>query len=147
MSEQTGGDHIEIGNIERSQGVAIGRGAHAYIQGNLVEGARPEIDVVALQAALQQLYVALGNADIAMPAKIAAQTATGNALSEGVQDGAVNVDPLVGHLKKVGETMTQAKVVVEQGSSLWASIQQVAANIAPLVEGGAMVAAAWLGAR
>lgn len=137
-----GGDQIEVGNVTNVQGVAIGRNAHAMVTGNNVPG-DVQIDSGQLRSALEELYGALAELDLVSSQKITAQMATGNAL-EAVHDNAMNADTITSNLKRVGETLNQANVVVEEGTSLWNSIARLAPLLGPLV-GGARIVAGWFG--
>jgi len=140
MSEQSGGDHIQVGDISGAQGIAIGRGAQANVTGSNVAG---EVDTKALRAALEELHAALGLLGLPPGQVIAAQTAVGNALG-GVQDEKVEKEAVVSNLEKVRDTLKDAQVVVEEGTSLWQSLQKLAPLVGPLV-GGARLAANVLG--
>lgn len=137
-----GGDQISVGNITNAQGVAIGRSARATVMGSTIQ-AGATIDAGQLKAALQDLWQAIGQSQLPTEQQITAQTAAGNALG-GVKDDTVDGDSVVDHVKKAGEALQGANTVIEQGSSLWASVQKLAPLLGPLV-GGARVVATWFG--
>jgi len=140
--EPTSADHIQVGNITGSQGIAIGRDAQAVVVGN--SSAREmRIDSTALRSALEQLYESVGDVGLPRDKKIVAQTATGTAL-EGVRDDEVDSASVTSGLQKVGDTLTQANVAIEQGTSLWENLQKLASLVGPLV-GGAGVVGGWFG--
>ncbi len=142
MTEQDRGDSIQVGNITQAQGVAIGRGARASVTGhNVAQGA--QLDPTALRSALQELFAALGQTGLPADKAIGTQTAVGKAL-EGVQDDQVQADTVVPNLERAGELLKQAKVAVDEGSSLWESVMKLGAVLGPAV-GGARVVAGWFG--
>ncbi|PLS80168.1 MAG: hypothetical protein CYG59_09410 [Chloroflexi bacterium] len=49
---------------------------------------------------------------------------------------------LKSNLKRVGETLKEANVTIEQGTSLWESIRKLVPLVGPLV-GGAEAVAGW----
>jgi hypothetical protein len=136
------GDRFDISG----QVGAIGR--HATATGNTFTQIRydagAKVDPAALQAALAELHAALGAAALPRAQAISAQTAVGNALEGGVQNGQVKPEALVPNLKKAAATVKQASLVVQQGTSLWESVQKLAPLVGPLV-GGAHVVAGWFG--
>src|SRR4051794_11151637 len=136
-----GGDNITVGNITSSQGVAIGVNAQSRVTGD--NSARSvQVNAGELRDALGQLYDALGDAGLSRDQRIEAQTATGSARS-GVTDEVVNADTVTSGLKRVGETLRQANVAVEEGTTLATSIGRVAALLGPLI-GGAPGGASFL---
>ncbi len=143
MEDQpTGGDKIDVGDISGSQGIAIGRSARATVTGHNLSG-DVKVDAQQLRTALEELYDALGQAQLPREQVRTAQTAAGKAL-EGVKDKQVQADTVVQNVQKIGETLQQANTVVQEGSSLWQSVQKLAGLLGPLV-GGARVVAAWFG--
>jgi hypothetical protein len=102
-------------------------------------------DPAALRQALKDLYAALEQAALPVDAKIGAQTATGNALVQGVKDGEVNPHAIESHVREVANTLTQANVAVRQGSALWQSIEKMALLLGPLVIGGTHAVGTWFG--
>lgn len=72
-----------------------------------------------------------------------AQTATGNALAD-VSEEEVESGTVVENVKKIGETIRQANVTVQEGTSLWQSVQKLAPLLGPLV-GGARTVGGWFG--
>jgi hypothetical protein len=140
--ETEGGDRFEVGDITGSQGIAIGRNAQATVTGrNIAGGVR--IDSAQLRSALEELHDAVAEARLRPEEKIDVQTATRRAL-ERVGEDDVDADAVSSNLQKVGETLKQANVALEEGTSLWASVTKLAALLGPLV-GGAGVVAAWFG--
>jgi multidrug resistance efflux pump len=101
------------------------------------------IDSTQLRSALEELHAALAEANLQPEAKIRAQTAASRAL-EGVGEKSVDADGVSANLQKVGETLKQANVALEEGTSLWASVMNLAKLLGPVV-GGAGVVAAWFG--
>lgn len=141
-SEAVGGDRIQVGDITGSQGVAIGRNAEATVTGrNIAAGVR--IDATELRSALEDLHAALAEANLQPEAKVRAQSAAGRAL-EGVREKNVDADGVSANLETVGETLKQANVALEEGTSLLASVTTLAKLLGPVV-GGAGVVAGWFG--
>ena len=137
------GDHIEVGNITGSQGLAIGRQARAAVRGNRSLGAGGG-DPEALRAALTELHGALAQANLPPQTAITTQTAVGKALEEGVPGSEVKPEAVAANVQKVGEVLKQANVAVQEGSSLWQSVQKLAPLLGPAV-GGAQAVAGWFG--
>jgi hypothetical protein len=146
MTSKCGGDEITVGDIQNAQGIAIGRQAQARVDGH-VTSVPQAVEAEAVRTALKVLRTALDTAGLAEDMAIRAQTAAGNALVEGVQDGQVQPESLVHHVRKVAETLKQANVAVDEGSSLWKSVQSLAPVLGPLVVGGAPAVAAWFGVQ
>jgi hypothetical protein len=144
MANRRDGDHITVGDISHAQGIAVGCGAHAQVTGSTIAGGARAIDPETLRATLKELRTALGQADLPDDTLIDVQTAAGNALRQGVKDGEVQPDALMYHVKEIGETLKQANVAVQEGSTLWESIQKLAPLLGPLV-GGARAVGAWFG--
>lgn len=142
MTEQRNGGNITVGNISGSQGIAIGPHASARVTGHNLAG-DVKIDAKELRATLESLYDALGQAQLPRDQMRSAQTAAGNAL-EAVKDDEVQSETIVQHVQKIGETLKQANVAVQEGSSLWESVQKLAPLLGPLV-GGMRVVAGWFG--
>jgi hypothetical protein len=140
--EATEGDKIRVGNITGSQGVAIGRNARAEVTGHNITG-DVRIDSAELRSALEELYDAIGELGLSREEKIGAQTAAGTALM-GVKDNEVDAESVTSSLEKVGKTLAQANVAVEQGTSLWENVRKLASLVGPLV-GGARIVAGWFG--
>jgi hypothetical protein len=140
--ERNAGDQITVGDISSTQGVAIGRNARVSVTGNNISGDL-KIDAKQLRAVLEELYDALDGTGLPRDKTRLAQTATGNALN-GVSDEEVNGDTVVENVKKIGETIKQANVVVQEGTSLWESVTKLAPLLGPLV-GGASIVASWFG--
>jgi hypothetical protein len=140
--ERNGGDQITVGDISSTQAVAIGRNARVSVTGNNISG-DVKIDAKQLRAVLEELYDALDGTGLPRDKTRLAQTAAGNALN-GVSDEEVNGDTVVENVKKIGETIKQANVVVQEGTSLWESVTKLAPLLGPLV-GGASIVAAWFG--
>jgi conjugal transfer/entry exclusion protein len=136
------GDNITVGDISGSQGVAIGRSARATVTGQNVSG-DVKVDARQLRAALEELYDALDQAQLPRDQVRVTQTAAGNAL-EGVDEDKVNADTVVHNVQKIGETLKQANATVQEGTTLWQSVQKLAQLLGPLV-GGARVVARWYG--
>jgi hypothetical protein len=133
------GDQIDVGDISASQGVAIGRGNVVRISGD--NAAR--IDASQLRAALDDLYDALGAAELSREQRITAQTATGNARHAAADEG-VDAGSVASNLEQVGETLRHAGVAIDEGTALAESVGRLAALLGPLV-GGARVVAGWFG--
>ncbi len=143
MTNQDTGDHITIGDISNAQGIAIGRHATARVVGhNMPQDVK--IDAAELRTALEQLYDALSEAPLPRDKTRSAQTAAGNAL-DAVTNNEVKSGTVVENVQKIGETLKQTNVAVQEGSTLWASIQKLAPLLGPLVAGGAHVVAGWFG--
>jgi hypothetical protein len=136
------GESISIGNITNAQGVAIGRNAQSYVVGqNISRDTR--IDANQLREALTQLHAALDQAGLPVDKKISTQTSVGLAL-EAAKGDQVQADGIVANVKKVGDVFKEANSTVQQGTSLWDSIQKLAPLLGPLV-GGAKIVGAWFG--
>lgn len=140
--DEVRGDKISVGNISGSQGVAIGRNATATVTGSSISG-DVKIDAQQLRAALNELWDALDQTQLPRDQKRTATTVASVAI-DSVKDDEVDSAGVVENVKKIGETIKQANVVVEQGSSLWQSVQKLAPLLGPLV-GGARVVAGWFG--
>jgi hypothetical protein len=136
------GDNITVGNISRSQGIAIGRNATTTVTGHNISG-DVKIDPRELRTALGELWDALGQAPLPRERLRSAQTAAGNAL-DAVTDNEVKSDTVVENVKKIGETLKEANAVMQEGSTLWQSVQKLAPLLGPIV-GGARVVAGWFG--
>lgn len=89
-----------------------------------------------LRSALEELYDALGKADLPRAKKIGAQTATGNAL-EGVHHDSVDAEAVTSNLEKVGETLKRANIAVEEGTSRWETVARLHPSSARLRAGRA----------
>src|SRR3712207_3403006 len=105
MSKPGNGDQITVGDISHAQGVAVGRGARAHVRGSIISDAAKEVDAEAMRAALRELHAALGQANLPADTAIAAQTAAGTALIQGVKDGEVQPEPVVTQVQQIGETL------------------------------------------
>jgi len=136
------GDQITVGDVINAQGVAIGRNASARVIGNNILG-DVKIDATELRSALEDLFDALNQAALPRDKTRSAQTAAGNAL-DAVKDDEVTADVVVENVKKIGETIKEANVVVQEGTSLWQSIKKLAPLVGPIV-GGARIVAGWFG--
>jgi carbonic anhydrase/acetyltransferase-like protein (isoleucine patch superfamily) len=145
MTNQDTGDHITIGDMSNVQGAAVGRNAQAHVTGNLTVGAAASIDPNALRAALKDLRTALGQANLPDDIVISTQTAAGTALMNGIKDDKVDSKTVVSNVQQIADTLKQTNVAVQEGSTLWASIQKLAPLLGPLVVGGAHIVAAWFG--
>ena len=138
------GDNYNI-DAKESQIGAIGPHSTGTVSGQiLVAGAR-DIAPEDMKTALQSLYAAISQAGLPLSVQIDAQTAVGNALSEGVNGNEVRPEALVTRVKQAADTLTQANTVVEQGSNLGNTVLKVATMMAPIVVGGVRVIAAWFG--
>jgi hypothetical protein len=133
--------HIR-GNVSGQVGVGEGI-TQTQTRGTPAPTAQP--DPAALRQALKDLYVALEQAALPEDVKIGAQTATGNALVQGVKDGEVNPPAIESHVREVADTLTQANIAVRQGSILWQSIERMAPLVGPLVIGGMHAVGSWFG--
>lgn len=143
-SELQMGDNYNI-DAKESQIGAIGPHSTGTVSGQiLVAGAR-DIAPEDMKTALQSLYAAISQAGLPLSVQIDAQTAVGNALSEGVNGNEVRPEALVTRVKQAADTLTQANTVVEQGSNLGNTVLKVATMMAPIVVGGVRVIAAWFG--
>ena len=118
------------------------RNASANVTGHNAPG-NVQINAGELRAALEGLYDALGQGSLPREKVRSAQTAAGNAI-DAVTEKEVKSDTVVENVKKIGETLKQANVAVQEGTSLWDSVKKVSSIIGPLV-GGARVVAAWFG--
>ena len=143
MSDKpNGGDNITVGDVINAQGVVVGRNASAHVTGNNIPG-DVQINACELRAALEGLYDALARGGLPQEKVRSTQTAAGNAI-DAVTEKEVKSDTVVENVKKIGETLKQANVAVQEGTSLWDSVKKVSSIIGPLV-GGARVVAAWFG--
>lgn len=142
MDGERSGDQINVGDIERSQGVAIGRNTNVEVTGDNISG-DVSVDSAELRSALDELYDALADVELSRDQRIEAQTATGNA-RHGVTDQEVDSETVKSNLQKVGETLKQANVAIDEGTALGESVGRLSALLAPLV-GGARVVAGWFG--
>jgi hypothetical protein len=143
MSDKPEGHgNITVGDIIGSQGTAIGPHATATVTGHNVTG-DVKIDAGQLRTALEELYDALGQGGLPREKARSTQTAAGNAI-EAVTEKEVKSDTVVSNVKKIGETLKEANVAVQEGSSLWESVKKLSSVIGPLV-GGARVVAGWFG--
>jgi hypothetical protein len=140
--ERNSGDQINIGDIINVQGLAIGRNASAQVTGNNISG-DVKIDAKELRSALEDLYDALDQGGLPRDKTSSVQTAAGTALGA-VTEKEVKSDIVVENVKKIGETIKQANVAVQEGTSLWQSVQKLAPLVGPLV-GGARIVLAWFG--
>jgi methyl-accepting chemotaxis protein len=136
------GDHTTVGDIINAQGVAVGTNASARVTGNNIPG-DVKIDATELRSALEDLFDALNQTGLPKDKTRSVQTAAGNAL-DAVNEGEIKADVVVQHVKKIGETLKEAKVVVQEGTSLWESVKKLAPLVGPLV-GGARIVAGWFG--
>src|SRR5262245_61549108 len=108
------GDNITLGNITNSQGLAVGRNASANVTGNNLPG-DVNINAGELRAALEALYEALAQGGLAREKLRSAQTAAGHAI-EAVTEKDVKSDVVLENVKKIGETLKQANVAVQEGT-------------------------------
>jgi hypothetical protein len=145
MTTRRDGDHIQVGDITSSGGIAIGRGANATFTGSINAGAAKDVDPDALRAALKELRSALRQSGLPEDAGLEAETAAGAAAIEGVKNGQVKPEAVVERVQQVGETLKGAKVAIEEGSDLWQSVLKLAPLVGPLVQGGAKAVGAWFG--
>jgi hypothetical protein len=102
-----------------------------------------KIDPRELRSTLEELYDVLGETELPRDKTRSAQTATGIAL-EAVTEDEVQREPVVENVKKVGETLKEANVAVQEGSALWQNVQNLSQLIGPLV-GGTRIVAGWFG--
>lgn len=137
-----GGDTITVGDVTNAQGIAIGRNATATVTGHNVSG-NAKIDPEQMRSALNALYDELGNVGLPKDKTRSVQTAAGNAI-EAVGDKEVKSNIVADNVKKIGESIKEANVVIKEGSSLWNSIKGLAPLLGPLV-GGAHIVAGWFG--
>lgn len=140
--DEVRGPKTTVGNITGSQGIAIGTNASAVVTSSSI-GGEMKIDPQELRTALQELYTALTQAQLPVDKTISAQSAVANALGD-VKDDQVDGKSVAQNVQQVGETLKQANTVVEQGSSLWQSVQKLAPLLGPMV-GGARIVAQWFG--
>jgi hypothetical protein len=142
MVDQPTPGSLHVAGPVSGQGIAIGHQASAVVKGSSFAG-DGTINATQLRETLEQLYDALGETGLPRDQVRKAQTAAGNAL-DGVSDDEVQADTVVQQVQKVAETLKEANVVVERGSSLWESVQKLAPLLGPLV-GGARLVSAWFG--
>lgn len=140
------GDHnqferTELRDIVGSQGVALANST-ATVTG--VNQGGTQVDPRVLMSALMDLQSALGQTTLPPQVRLVTQTAAGNAALEGVKGDEVQRDRVAENVQRVGEALKQANVAIQEGTSLWQSVQKVASVLGPLV-GGARVVAAWFG--
>jgi len=140
--EQNSSDSITVGDVISAQGIAIGRNASARVTGNIFSQS-VKIDAKELRTALEDLYDSLNQGSLPRDKTRSAQTAVGNAIGA-VTEEEVKSDIVVENVKKIGETIRQANVAVQEGTSLWQSVQKLAPLLGPLV-GGASIVAGWFG--
>ena len=140
--ERRDGDSIVVGDVTSSQGVAIGKNASARVTGNNLAG-DVKINAQEFRAALEALYDGLDKAGLPRDKTRSVQTAAGNAI-DAVTEKEVKSDVVVENVKKIGETIKQANVAIQEGSTLWQSIQKLSPLLGPLV-GGARIVAGWFG--
>jgi hypothetical protein len=138
--EHPAGDQINI-DTKQSQIGAIGSHATGTVSGtiNIDREAANEINAEELRAALTELYAALGQANLPPDKLIEAQTAVGTAINQDIKEGKVEPDSLVSNVQRVGETLQEANVVVQKGTSLWESVQKLAPLVGPIVGGARIV--------
>jgi hypothetical protein len=125
------------GDISNSTGIAVGKDIRQNVNVNSVVGA---FDADEVRAELEGLYAAIGGLDLPLGERIAAQTATGNAVAG--LDG--EAEQVTSNLEKVGQALQQAETTIERGSALWERVQRLATLLGPVV-GGAGVVAGWFG--
>ena len=135
-------ESITVGDITKSQGVAIGSHAHAHVTGQNISG-DIGINLKELKTVLEEFYDSLGATELPREKTRSAQIAAGNALNSVSHDD-VKSEAVIESVKKVGEALKQANVTVQEGTSLWQSITKLAPLLGPLV-GGAHVVASWFG--
>jgi hypothetical protein len=102
-----------------------------------------KIDATELRSALEDLFDALSQSSLPKDKTRSTQTAAGNALGA-VNENEVKADVVVENVKKIGETIKEANVAVQEGTSLWQSVKKLAPLVGPLV-GGARIVAGWFG--
>lgn len=103
------------------------------------------LDRAALQASLQELFVALGSAGLPVQVQMEAQTATGLAEQQ-VEIPTFRIETVAQHLQHVGQSLQHASVRVEEGSQLATAVSKLAHLFGPAV-GGTRVVAGWFGMR
>jgi hypothetical protein len=140
--ERREGDAITVGNVTNAQGVAIGRNASARVTGSNI-ATDTKIDAKEFRAALEALYDGLDNAGLPRDRTRSLQTAAGNAI-DAVTEKEVKSDVVVENVKRIGETIKQTNVAIQEGSTLWQSVQKLSPLLGPLV-GGARIVAGWFG--
>jgi hypothetical protein len=149
-SFQGGQTDLQVGDRNQTQisgsvsGAQFITGGGGSISGtvNFNHRAAKELDTEALRSALNELYEAFTDAGLPKDAKRRAQTAIGNALDEGIENGEVNPERLLGHVESAGKALKDANVVVEEGKTLWESVHKVAQLLAPVV-GAANTVTGW----
>ena len=142
MGDTYHGDRFQISDISGSQVLGVGRGASSQFHGNVVSGG--QLDPQAISIALEGLYDSLGQASLPTGPRIAAQKAAGVALLEGVKDGEAKPEVISQNVQLAAGAVKQASLVVQEGSLLWQSVQQLATTLGPAV-GGARAVAGWFG--
>ena len=120
------------------------RGSQIAFGGGQVNAEAGAVDPQALMAVLAELQAAIGELKLPPSDRLVAQTAAGNAALDGVKDGQVDVDVVKQNVERIGTTLKSANTAIQEGSTLWASVQKLASVLGPLV-GGARVVAAWFG--
>ena len=138
------GEHgnISVGDITKSQGVAIGNHAQAQVTGHNISG-DIGTNLKELKTVLEEFYDSLGTTELPREKMRSAQIAAGDALRSVSQDD-VKSGVVIENVKKVGEALKEANVTVQEGTSLWESITKLAPLLGPLV-GGAHIVASWFG--
>ncbi len=143
--ERNEGIIVSGGSLSGDQ-IVVGRNARArMVKTEIASGEKQKVDPESLRAALKELRLALGQAGLPEDTVIATQTAVGSALIEGVSGDEVKGDVVAAHLQRAGKVLKEAKVAVDQGSSLAESVAKLVPLLAPLVVGGGRVVAAWFG--
>jgi hypothetical protein len=140
-NESQSSDQIQIGSIDRSQVGAIGPHAKGKVSGplNINADAATQIDAQALKAALMDLYSALGQSNLPQDKLITAQGAVSTAINQDIKDDKVEPEGLASHVELVGKTLQEANVAVQEGTSLWESVQKLAPLVGPIVGGARVV--------
>ncbi len=137
-----GGDNIRVGNISGSQGVAIGHNASVSVTSSRMSSVT-KINLQELRAVLEELWDALDTAQLQREQKRITQTAASNAL-DSVEGEESQSTIVIENVKKIGDTIRQTNVIVEEGSDLWQSVLKLIHLVGPLV-GGARTVAGWFG--
>jgi tetratricopeptide (TPR) repeat protein len=122
-------------------GRIVNIGHDGYI--NASQNTPAPLDRAALKANLQELFGALGSANLPIQVQMEAQTATGLA-NQQVEEPALHVDALAQHFQRIGQSLQRANVTVEEGSRLATAIIKLAHLFGPVV-GGTQVVAKWFG--
>ncbi len=101
------------------------------------------LDRIALKAALQELFTALGNAGLPLQTQIETQTTIGLAIQQ-IETSTLTIEAFVPYLQRAGHTLSATGISLDQGSHLARSVSKLAHLVGPAV-GGVRVVTGWFG--